>query len=270
MGGLYLNLPKQINMDKVALGIFAHPDDAEFMCAGTLSLLHKAGWVIHIASITNGDKGTTEYSREEISSIRKEEAARSASVIGGHYHCLEFEDVYIFYNRDTINRTTNLIREVHPSIVFTASPNDYMLDHEVTSLIVQTACFSSGIKNMEINEEPFEPIPYLYYCDPMEGKDKFGTLVQPSIYVDIESEIPVKEEMLSCHASQRNWLLEHHRVDEYVRFMRYLAAMRGREINTSYAEGFRQNLGHSYPSINKLKEILGDLVTINQSVQIQL
>ncbi|MBP1674479.1 MAG: hypothetical protein H6Q24_617 [Bacteroidetes bacterium] len=257
-------------MNKVALGIFAHPDDAEFMCAGTLSLLNRAGWTIHIATITKGDKGTTVFSMEEISSIRKEEASRSAEIIGGYYHCLEFEDVYIFYNRDTINKTTNLIREVHPDIVFTASPNDYMIDHEITSLIVETACFSSGIKNMEINAEPFEPIPYLYYCDPMEGKDKFGNLIQPSIYVDIESEIYTKEKMLSCHASQRNWLLKHHKVDEYVLCMKHLAEMRGNEINKVYAEGFRQNLGHSYPSYNLLKEILGDLVTVNHNAQIPI
>lgn len=257
-------------MNKVALGIFAHPDDAEFMCAGTLSLLKRAGWTIHIATITKGDKGTTVFSREEISAIRREEAVRSAQVIGGYYHCLEFEDVYIFYCRETINKTTNLIREVHPSIVFTASPNDYMIDHEVTSLIVQTACFSSGIKNMEIENKPFEPIPFLYYCDPMEGKDKFGTLVQPSIYVDIESEISIKEKMLSCHVSQRNWLLEHHRVDEYVLVMKHLAIMRGKEINLPYAEGFRQNLGHSYPSGNKLREILGELVIENQSARITI
>ena len=42
-------------MNKVALGIFAHPDDAEFMCAGTLSLLNRAGWTIHIAAITKND-----------------------------------------------------------------------------------------------------------------------------------------------------------------------------------------------------------------------
>jgi LmbE family N-acetylglucosaminyl deacetylase len=33
---------KSKQMKRVALGIFAHPDDAEFMCAGTLSLLQKA------------------------------------------------------------------------------------------------------------------------------------------------------------------------------------------------------------------------------------
>ena len=255
-------------MEKVVLGIFAHPDDAEFICTGTLSLLKKAGWSIHIASIASGDKGTNEFSRKEVSYIRKAEASKSAELIGGHYHCLEFEDLYIFYDRETINRTTRLIREIHPSIVFTASPNDYMIDHEITSQIVQTACFSSGIKNMEINEEPYEPIPYLYYCDPMEGKDKFGNLIQPSFYVDVTSDMQIKEKMLSCHESQRNWLLEHHKVDEYILLMSRFAEIRGKEINTKFAEGFRQHLGHSYPHDNKLKELLGNLVVINKNYQI--
>lgn len=253
-------------MGKVVLGIFAHPDDAEFMCAGTLSLLKKAGWAVHIASMAPGDKGTAVYSREEVSLIRKAEASNAAEVLEGTYHCLEFEDVYILYDREIINRTTGLIRKIHPSIVFTASPNDYMVDHEMTSKIVQTACFSCGIKNMEVNEEPFEPIPYLYYCDPMEGKDKFGNLIRPSIYSDITGEIVNKEKMLSCHESQRNWLLTHHKVDEYIFQMKRFAAQRGKKINTKYAEGFRQHLGHGYPQKNILKEILGDkLIEIDRS-----
>jgi LmbE family N-acetylglucosaminyl deacetylase len=257
-------------MKKIVLGIFAHPDDAEFMCTGTLSLLKKAGWSIHIATMTPGDKGTHELSRKKISSIRKGEASKSAEILGGNYHCLEFEDVYIIYDRETINMTTRLIREIHPGIVFTASPDDYMIDHEITSQIVQTACFSAGIKNLEIIEEPYEPIPYLYYCDPMEGKDKFGKIIQPSVYVDIESEIHIKEKMLTCHASQRNWLMEHHKIDEYILFMRDLAEIRGKEAGTRYAEGFRQNLGHSFPCSNILGEILGDLVVINQNDQIHV
>jgi hypothetical protein len=113
---------------------------------------------------------------------------------------------------------------------------------------------------MEVTEEPFEPIPYLYFCDPMEGLDKFGDIVQPSVHVNISSEINIKIKMLSCHASQRNWLLEHHKMDEFIEFTRSLAEMRGKEINQRYAEGFRQCLGHSFPHDNILKEILDDLV----------
>ena len=123
-------------MEKIVLGIFTHPDDAEMVCAGTLSLFKKAGWEVHIATMATGDKGTAEYSRTEISLIRKKEAANAAEIIGATFHCLEFEDVYVLYDRETINRTTGLIRSIHPSVVFTASPNDYMVDHELTSMVV--------------------------------------------------------------------------------------------------------------------------------------
>jgi LmbE family N-acetylglucosaminyl deacetylase len=133
-----------------------------------------------------------------------------------------------------------------------------MQDHEMTSTIVQAACFASGVKNMEVDVPPYEPIPYLYYCDPMEGKDIFGKPVLPSIYVDITGEIGIKEKMLSCHASQRNWLLLHHKIDEYILAMKRFAAEQGKKTGTEYAEGFRQHLGHGFPHDNILKEILGN------------
>jgi LmbE family N-acetylglucosaminyl deacetylase len=249
-------------MNQTVLGIFAHPDDAELMCAGTLSLLAKLGWSVHIATMTPGDKGSAELSRREISAIRKAEATKSAAILGGTYHCLECDDAYIMYDRETINKATALIRKVRPAIVFTASPNDYMIDHEITSLVVQTACFTTGIKNMEVAEEPYESVPYLYYVDPLEGKDKFGNPVIPSFYVDITNGMKNKEEMLACHASQREWLRKHHKIDEYILAMKRFAEQQGKAINAPYAEGFRQHLGHGYPQQNILKDLLGNAVVI--------
>ena len=247
-------------MNKIVMGIFAHPDDAELVCAGTLSLFKKAGWEVHIVTMAPGDKGTATLSREEISRIRKGEAAKSAGLIGATYHCLGFEDLYILYNRESVNTTTGIIRKFKPSIVFTASPDDYMQDHELTASIVQAACFASGVKNMELDLPSFEPIPYLYYCDPMEGKDIFGKPVIPSFYVDISQEIDIKEKMLACHASQRNWLMEHHKMDEYIHAMKRFASERGKETGKDYAEGFRQHLGHGFPQDNILNEILGNAI----------
>lgn len=251
-------------MDKTLLAIFAHPDDAEILCAGTLLLMKKAGWTVHIATMTPGDKGTVEHTREEISRIRKAEAGESVKLIRGTYNCLGFEDIYIQYSNEAINRTTALIRRLRPSVVFTSSPNDYMIDHEMTSKIVQTACFSAGIKNMEVDEAPFEPVPYLYYSDPLEGKDKFGNSVIPSLYVDISSVIDMKEKMLACHASQSNWLMAHHQGNEYLLSMRRFGEKQGREINVKYAEGFRQNLGHGYPQDNILSEQISDYLTVKK------
>ncbi len=246
---------------KSVLALNAHPDDAEFMCAGTLALLHKQGWDIHIATMTPGDCGSAEYGREEISRIRRAEAAKSARILDGTYHCLECDDVFIMYDKETLRKAIKLMREVVPAIVFAPSPSDYMVDHEMTSKVAQTACFGSGMPNIEIEGvEPFEPVPYLYYVDPVDGMDKLGFPIKPDVLVDISSTMGTKEEMLCCHESQRNWLLVHHGMDEYVISMKRFSEQRGGEINRAYAEGFRQHLGHGYPHDNILESILGDLV----------
>jgi LmbE family N-acetylglucosaminyl deacetylase len=248
---------------KTVLSLGAHPDDAEFFCAGTLALLHEKGWQVHIATMTPGDCGTVQYSREEISRIRKAEAAKAAGMLDGQYHCLECDDIFIMYDRPTLLRAIELLRKVRPNIVFTTSPSDYMVDHEMASKIAQTACFACGVVNIETpGAEPFEPIPHLYYMDAAEHKNKFGAEIQPSTIVDISSVTDVKEKMLCCHESQRHWLLTHHGMDEYVNMMKVYDAKRGREIGCNYAEGFRQHLGHAYPHDNILKAELGDLVHI--------
>jgi LmbE family N-acetylglucosaminyl deacetylase len=81
---------------RVALAFFAHPDDAEFLCAGTLARLAASrAWDIHIASATAGDCGTATLSAVEIARVRKDEADRSAQLNGATYHCLEELDAYV-------------------------------------------------------------------------------------------------------------------------------------------------------------------------------
>jgi LmbE family N-acetylglucosaminyl deacetylase len=254
------------NQANTVLGLFAHPDDAEFLCAGTLALLQQQGWDIHIATLTPGDKGTVEHTREQISTIRKQEGQRAAEILGAHYHCLDCEDLYITYDRQTLKRACALLREIRPSIVFTCSPTDYMVDHEVASRIAQTACFACGVKNMEVEVAPFEPVPHLYYCDPVDGKDILGREVRPTILVDISSVMATKEAMLCCHKSQRDWLRAHHGVDEYVDSMKAFAVLRGSLMGWEAGEGFRQHLGHCYPQDNRLATVLPTFVFENEGL----
>jgi LmbE family N-acetylglucosaminyl deacetylase len=248
---------------KTVLSFGAHPDDAEFMCAGTLALLQKKGWRVHIATMTPGDCGTVEYSREEISRIRKAEAAKAAALLDGSYHCLECGDAFIMYDKLSLLKAIELVRKVRPTIVFALSPTDYMVDHETASRLAQSACFCCGVVNIETpGAEPFEPVPHLYYADPVEGKDNLGTEIKPGMIVDITSAMSTKEKMLCCHESQRNWLLKHHGMDDYVGMMKGFAQKRGGEIGCEFAEGFRQHLGHAYPQNNILRAELGRLVHI--------
>ncbi len=118
-------------MGRAALSLLAHPDDAEFLCAGALVRLHREqGWEIHVATMTPGDCGSAEYSAEEISRIRRAEGASAAAHLGGHYHCLEERDLLVMYNETALAKATRLLREIRPAILITHSPDDYHLDHE--------------------------------------------------------------------------------------------------------------------------------------------
>jgi LmbE family N-acetylglucosaminyl deacetylase len=248
-------------MKRTVLAVGAPPDDVEMLCAGTLGLLHGRGWNVEVATMTPGDCGSATLSRSEISTLRKKEAAASLAVLEGGYHCLECDDVFIVYDRSTLLKVIALIRQVQPDIVFAMSPQDYMVDHEITSLVTRTGCFSAGMKN--INTDGVKPlgwIPHLYYMDPIEGKDALGTGVYPTMVVDISTTMPAKEQMLLCHESQRSWLSSHHGMDEYVESMRALSSMRGQMAAVRYAEGFRQHLGHAFPGENILQRELGDFV----------
>jgi LmbE family N-acetylglucosaminyl deacetylase len=246
------------------LAIHAHPDDIEFQCAGTLALLAAAGHEIVVVTMTPGDCGSQELGPEEIAAVRREEARRSAALIGAAYECLEFRDLSIVIDNDAKRRVTEAVRRHRPQLVITAPPVDYMDDHEATSRLVRDACFNASCPNYSTRAwDPAPPaakVPHLYYVDPLEGVDHFGRPVKPQFYVEISDVFQTKQQMLACHASQREWLRAQHGVDEYLESQRRWSAQRGQEIGAPYAEAFCQHKGHPYPGDNLLSELLADRV----------
>ena len=263
------------NHRRVVLAVGAHPDDVEINCAGTLRLLKKNGYEIHVATMTLGDCGSRELPAAQICAQRRREAESACAMLGATYHYAGSHDFCIF-NDDRHNRTvTALIRDVSPEIVLTHQPHDYIVDHEATSVLVRNACFYAPAPNYDTATispaSPIAAIPYLYYWDVMEGIDIFGKPVAPQFFVDIGSEIDFKAEMLACHASQREWLRAQHGIDEYINTMREWSAIRGGEAakiaarDVTHAEAFRQHLGHAYPHTNILADILGQHLIANPS-----
>ena len=239
----------------------AHPDDAEILSGGTLALLSQRGWNIVIATMTPGQAGSTTLNAEAISAVRRKEAAAAAGVVSGTYHCLESEDVFILYDKPTLLKVIALFRQVQPSVVITASPQDYMFDHEITSHLAQTACMGATIPNIEIADLAVLPqVPYLYYADPVQGKDRFGNEITGDIMVNITDVMDTKERMLCCHQTQRDWLRYISKVDEFIILMKSFSARNGKFISKPYAEGFRQHLGYSYPQDNLLGDVLKEFV----------
>jgi LmbE family N-acetylglucosaminyl deacetylase len=250
-----------MNTTQRVLSILAHPDDAEFLCAGTMILLQAKGWEIHIATMTAGDCGSRDLDPEEIAEVRMQEARESAARIRGTYHCLHCRDLQVCYDPPTLKRTVELVREVNPAVVITHSPDDYMIDHEMTSRLARSACFGAPAPNFRTGAAPSaaatEHIPHLYYSSPIEGKDIFGQEMPLAMAVDISAVIAGKSAMLACHKSQREWLRAQHGIDEYIDAMTRWSAAVGQRIGVEYAEGFRQHLGHAYPQDDLLGGLLG-------------
>ena len=251
-------------MGDVVLSILAHPDDAEFLCAGTLiRLKRERGWDVHVATMTAGDCGSAEHPPDEIARIRRAEGRAAAAAIGATYHCLEELDLRVVFGERPLEKVCRLMNAVRPRVVITHSPEDYHLDHEQTSHVVRAAAFSAPIPNFlhrPGHAEPHPPldrIPHVYYCDPLEGKDQFGRPIPPAFRIDVTTAIDGKAAMLEWHESQRAWLRKHHGVDNLVESMRLWSASRGADAGVAYAEGFRQHLGHSYPQDNILGALLG-------------
>lgn len=246
---------------KTVLAFGCHPDDVEFTCAGTLALLRQAGWNVHLATVAGGECGSVTMSREEIRDVRLGECAESAAVLGGEFTWAGGEDLELEFSAELRAKVVDVIRKANPDVVITQPPGDYMVDHEETSKLVRHACFGAPMPNVPSPRyEHIESVPALYYTDAMDSVDIFGQPVPIGFFVDITSVIDVKEKMLACHASQRDWLRAHHGIDEYIELMKRQSAARGRKAGVEYAEAFTQHLGHGYPKDNAIVDALEDYV----------
>lgn len=256
---------------KTILAIHAHPDDVEILAGGTVAQLASLGHRVVIATMTPGDCGTHDYSPEEIAAIRRAEAAASARLIGAEYRCLEFRDLAVFSDDASRRRVTEALRQVRPDLVLAASPIDYMADHEAASQLVRDACFGAPAPNYATRAPdpapPLPAIPHLYFMDPLGGVDRENRPIVPDFYVDVAAFFATKRAMLAEHKSQRNWLLKHHGVDDYILNMERYTRLHGERVGVEYAEGFRHYKGHPYPETPLLEELLGTSVLAVQRAQ---
>lgn len=253
------------------LAVMAHPDDIELTCAGTLILLRRAGWDVHLATMTAGDLGSMKHSRAAIAKIRRKEAAASAKILGAGYTCLGFDDLTVTYGEKSKRVVSGLLRAVSPDLLILHSPDCYMADHTESARIAREAAFASTIPNWKatFNGKPTKAagkLPAILYADPIDNIDARGRRVPARFVVDISSVLDTKERMLAAHDSQRSWLREQHGEDEYLLWMRRNGADRARDLKdeaVKAAEGFTPHLGHGFPREDFLTKALGpDFVRI--------
>jgi LmbE family N-acetylglucosaminyl deacetylase len=215
------------------LAVGAHPDDLEFLCAGTLARFKEEEAEVFMSYLCNGDKGHFKIPNPELARIRKKEAEDSAKILGAEIQGGMFPDLGIYPDKEARKKVVELIRIARPDLIITHSPDDYMCDHTITSKLVVDASFVATLPNYETEQEPHILIPPIFFMDTLAGVDFL-----PTEYVDITDFVDIKEKMLLCHQSQYKWLKEHDGID-YVDSMRRVASFRGLQCGVSDAEGFR-------------------------------
>jgi LmbE family N-acetylglucosaminyl deacetylase len=218
-----------------ALVIFAHPDDAEYMCGGTVARWASEGTEVRYCVITDGSAGSNEPGvvREELAIVREAEQRAAAAVLGVKgLDFLGFRDGELEVNLETRKAVTRVVRRVRPEVIVAPDPsrlwsgNGYInhWDHKQAGTLALCAVMPDAPSRPQFAElldeglEPFE-IPNLWLVSE-----------QPDTYVDITKTIDTKIAALAAHQSQHG--------EASAPWVRERARQLGERGGVEYAEAF--------------------------------
>jgi LmbE family N-acetylglucosaminyl deacetylase len=249
-------------MSGIVLAVGAHPDDIEFMMAGTFLHLVEKNWEGHVLVVANGCLGSAVTDGEETKRIRYAEAKEAAESMGARFHSPVVNDLEIFYELPLLRKICAVVRETQPDIILTHSPSEYMEDHETTCRLTVSAAFCRGMQNFDT--DPSMPIMEknvtLYHSLPYGLRDPLNRPVVPDFYVNTAATVERKKEALACHRSQKEWLDQSQGIDSYIHSMFDMSRRMGKNSgNFEHAEGWiRHNpLGFCGEKDHPLEQALG-------------
>jgi len=230
--------PAPLPVPERAMVIVAPPDDAEFMCAGTVARWTRAGTHVLYVVVTKGDKGSDDpaMTPERLARIREEEQRAAAAILGVEdVVFLGYPDAYLQYTLDLRRDLVRMIRRYRPDVVVTFDPTTRFFrdaytnhpDHRVTGDAAVDAVYPAARDRLTFAELLAEGL------EPHKVRELWlGTTHEPNFWVDIGSVLDVKRRALLAHPSQ---------LDEGVAgFVTMLARESARGQPFEYAEAFRR------------------------------
>jgi len=122
LGSAQQEAPPPIEGPGRAMVIMAHPDDAEFLCSGTVAKWCKEGWEVTYVLVTGGDKGTHDPTMhpEKLAAIREEEQRQACRVLGvKELILLGYPDGFTSENAELRGQIVRLLRTHRPDVVIT-------------------------------------------------------------------------------------------------------------------------------------------------------
>lgn len=221
------------------LAIYAHPDDADVSCGGTLARWAAEGARIDVVVCARGDKGSTDASVDPaaLTARRAAEVAAAAAAMGVHaHHLLGHRDGELDNDTTLRGQLVALVRGTTPDVVVCPDPTAVFFgahyvnhrDHRAVGWATLDA----------VAHEARSPHYFPHAGPPHRVREIWlsGSL-QPDTWVDIEATLETKATALRCHESQLG------EAGEYLRtFVRERAEEAGRRSGVKYAEGFRRVL----------------------------
>lgn len=230
-----------------ALAIFAHPDDVEFICSGTIARLVASGFRVQYALATSGDKGSDDASAtpESLVATREAEQLEAARVLGVEevtflHHSDGEVEVSIPLRRELVG----VIRRGRPDIVLTFDPWQRYQIHPDHRAVGQTALDAVAAAR-----------DHMYYPDQLtDGLTEhrvhnvylFAT-DQPNYFVDVTAYMETRMAAVRAHASQVKG-------ETTLEWIRSRARAAGQEIGVEYAESFHYLPMMRPPALKRLPE----------------
>lgn len=231
-----------------ALAVYAHPDDPEISCGGTLARWAAAGSEVHALLLTRGDKGSSDPATDPDDLVRRRaaEAEAAAQVLGlAGREQLGVPDGELDNTAELRGRIVAVIRRVRPDVVVGPDPTAVFFgdtyfnhrDHRVAGWAVLDAV------------SPAAGSP-LYFPDAgpahAVGQVLLSGTLEPNVWVDVGDTLDAKVAALRCHESQLQAAAtfghEGGNADWLGALLRERAEDGGRLAGVPYAEGFRRLL----------------------------
>ncbi len=225
-----------------ALVVFAHPDDAEFLCGGTIAGWTARGTEVAYACATDGSAGWNgpDQTREEIAAIRERELLEAAEVLGvSEVRFLGFVDGSLEPNLQLRRAVTREVRRFRPDVI--VAPDPSMLwagrsyinhpDHRAVgeAVLAVVACDAPTRPQFpELLGEGFEPFKVLALWLATEHREA-------DTKIDITETIDRKVKALRAHRSQVENMGD---FDVDARLREWASQVAG-DTEMEYAEAFR-------------------------------
>jgi LmbE family N-acetylglucosaminyl deacetylase len=219
-----------------ALAVFAHPDDPEVSCGGTLARWASSGTEIHLVIANRGDKGSADPATDPaaLTAHRAEEVAHAAEVLGlAGVHHLGYPDGEIDNDAGLRERLVGVILEHRPDALIAPDPTAVFFgdsyvnhrDHRQLGWAVLDSLVPAASPLYFPADGPAHQVGLVLLS---------GTL-EADAWVDIADVLDRKVAAVACHASR---LGEDPALVEEL--LEHRAAEEGRRSGLSHAEAFRR------------------------------